>query len=168
MATTVISKIVISDDGRAADITGTVAGTAHLWRRADRPFVPKAGVNPPTTMTPQVLAQEFADHYGLVVAASAVLDGVTYTLPIAEGSSTIVFAATTFAEVGYDQLELAATVGGTATKVHMTMEHFISMYRSLPSAELTRQIAQLFYNQSKLDVRSNTSGSDYIASFTTT
>src|SRR5689334_16891335 len=130
MATTVISQIVVSDDGMAADITGTVASVAHLWRRANRPFIPKAGVNPATTMTPQVLAQEYADHYAAQIAASGSLDGVTYTLFVfGNVTSTIVFANPSTAEVGYNQLEITATVGGTSTVIHMTQEHFIELYR---------------------------------------
>lgn len=168
MATTVISQIVVSDTGMAADITGTVGGTAHLWRRSGRPFIPKSGTNPPTATTPQVLAQEFADHYAAQIAASGVLDTVSYTLPVTNTTVAIAFNSTSTTEVGYGQLEIGATVATVATVIHMEQDHFISMYRNLGTAEFTRQLAVKLYEQYKLDIRSNTSGSDYIASFTTT
>ena len=168
MATTVISKIVISDDGKAADITGTVGGNAHLWRRSGRPFIPKGGTNPPTTMTPQVLAQEYADHYNALAAVNTALAALAYTLYVF-GTTTSAIAFDNSApvvEVGYDQVEIVATVDTTATVVHMGMDHLIEMYRG--ASDYIDQIARKLYNQAKLDLKSNTSGSDYIASFTTT
>jgi hypothetical protein len=124
-------------------------------------------VTEPGSLNAQAFAQEYAADFANLTAAIALLASVTYAYLPCPGQPTvaIVYGGTPVVEVGFDQLEITATVGGTSTIVIVSEKHLLEWVNQWNFLDY---LAAKFYAQAALDVKSNAAANAYIASFTTT
>jgi hypothetical protein len=168
MATTVISQITPSGDGTYMRIKGTVGGTAHQYAMRNHGIMTTGGGPDSLNILPQTIAQDFANHYGLLAASIADIASDTVTLYNLDAvAATVVFGGTPVAVFDENYVEVTATVNGTSTVAQISMQDFINK-RLVGNEVFNEWVARKVYEQSQRNTLYNLSNADYVASFTTT
>lgn len=144
----VVSQITLANDRDAVRVKGTVGGTAFTTELKHFRFDP---VSQPAS----VLAALLMSRYNLIVNKMADstlgLNSRTVLIPVRDAkTSSIVYGSTPYAFVGYNIIEITATVDTVSTKIHVDQDLFLEWMST--GEDMGARMGKLLYNQAQRDV----------------